>query len=302
MHDKAQIGFLGLGQMGAPMAERLLGDDVDLHVFDVSDSTMAAFVVKGAIAHCSPRSVADSASLIMACLPSGDICEQAALGEEGVAHGNAVKIHVEMSTIGRARVERIASGLAAHGIQTVDAPITGGPPAARDGTLAMLASGDEASLATVTPWLGRIGQSIHILGSRPGQAQIMKLINNMVMATNMVAASEGLVMGAKAGLDPDVMTNLLQSGTGSSWSAGALKKVALSGSFDFGARMSIVAKDVALGLREAASLDMPMPVVEAACRLWAAMLEAGHHAEDFTTIIKAVEQQAGCEVRSRQHG
>ena len=85
-----------------------------------------------------------------------------------------------------------------------------------------------------------------------GQGTVMKLINNMVMATNMVAASEGLVMGAKAGLDPDVMTDLLQSGTGSSWSATALKTVALPGTFDFGAKMSIVAKDVALALREAA--------------------------------------------------
>ena len=293
-----QLGFLGLGQMGSPMALRLIGPDVALHVFDPSPAAKAKLVEAGAISHDSPRSVADAASIVMACLPNRKISEDAAFGPNGVIHGKAIRIYAEMSTIGTTTVQAIFDQLAARGIRAVDAPISGGPPGARAGTLAMMASGAADAVAQLSPWLGRIGRKVYVLGDRPGQAQVMKLVNNLVMAANMVVASEGLVMGAKAGLDPDLMAEVLKSGTGQSASADMLTRSALTGAFDFGAHLSIVDKDVQLGIAEAHNLAVPVPAIEQAGGLWQAASDAGRASEDFTAIIKIVEQRGGAVVRS----
>ena len=126
------LGFLGLGHMGRPMAERVLGPDVRLHVFDPSSQAMDALTQAGAVRHTSPRSVADAATIVMACLPSRAVSEEVAAGRDGIAHGKSVEIYVEMSTIGRDSIESIAQTLSARGIRAVDAPITGRPgPACR---------------------------------------------------------------------------------------------------------------------------------------------------------------------------
>ncbi|MDR5814125.1 NAD(P)-dependent oxidoreductase [Caballeronia sp. LZ033] len=298
MPNKTAIGFIGLGQMGGSMAERLLADDVALHIHDPSPAAASRLVARGAIAHDSPRQVADAAAIVFACLPSREVAEAVALGPEGVAQGSAIRVHVEMSTIGKTCIESIADGLAARSIQTVDAPISGGPPAAREGRLAMMAAGPAQAVVQVTPWLARIGKQVYVLGDRPGQAQLMKLINNTLMATNLVAASEGLVMGAKAGLDAAVMFEVLRAGTGHSASADdILARVALPRSFDFGARLSIVEKDVHLGLDEATTLGVPARVMQAAAQIWDEAAQKGWGERDFSSILKLIEERGGAEVR-----
>jgi 3-hydroxyisobutyrate dehydrogenase-like beta-hydroxyacid dehydrogenase len=298
MPNKTAIGFIGLGQMGGSMAERLLADDVSLHIHDPSPEATRRFVARGAIAHDSPRQVADAAAIVFACLPSREVAEAVALGPDGIADGSVIGVYVEMSTIGKVCIETIAQGLAARKIQTVDAPISGGPPAAREGRLAMMASGPAEAVAQVKPWLARIGKQVYVLGKRAGQAQVMKLINNTLMATNLVAAAEGLVMGAKAGLDATVMFDVLRAGTGHSASADdILARAALPRSFDFGARLSIVEKDVHLGLDEAAALGVPAPVMQAAARIWDEAAAQGWGDLDFTAILKLIEERGGAEVR-----
>jgi len=303
MPNKTVLGFIGLGQMGGSMAERLIADDIELHVYDPSAAAMERFVSRGATPHGSPRQVADAATIVFACLPSREVSAAVALGPDGVCHGGKVGVYVEMSTIGRTCIESIAQGLAAKGIQAVDAPISGGPPAAREGRLAMMTSGPAQAVAQVRPWLLRIGRQVYVLGDKAGQAQVMKLVNNILMATNLVAASEGLVMGAKAGLDAAVMLDVLRAGTGHSASAGdILGRVGLSGSFDFGARLSIVEKDVHLGLDEAAALGVPAKVMQAAADIWDAAAWKGWGDQDFSTILKLIEEQGGAEVRSPASG
>ncbi|MFC7689476.1 NAD(P)-dependent oxidoreductase [Paeniroseomonas aquatica] len=141
MANTTHIGFIGLGQMGAPMAERLLAEDVTLHVHDPRPEAMAPFVARGAIACASPRAVADAAAVIFACLPNGKVSQAVASGAEGIIGGGAVRLYAEMSTIGKSTVAGIAATLAERGIAMVDAPISGGPAGARNGTLAMLAAG-----------------------------------------------------------------------------------------------------------------------------------------------------------------
>ena len=299
MTQKTKLGYIGLGQMGAAMAERLLGDDAELHVFDTSSEAMNSFTARGAIGHGSPREVADAAEVVFACLPNQGVSEAVAHGSDGVVHGSAVRVYAEMSTIGKMCMEGIAARLGEAGILAVDAPITGGPPAAREGRLAMLAAGPQEALDRVVPWLDRIGRQTYVLGQTPGQAQVMKVVNNAMMAANMVIASEGLVMGAKAGLDPDAMMEVLTAGTGQSAAATILAKAALTGGFDFGAHLSIVEKDAKLGLSEAAELDVPVETMQAATRLWDRAAQEGRGGDDFTSIIQLIEEAAGAQVRSK---
>lgn len=300
MGEETNLGFLGLGQMGGAMAERLLGRGAQLHVFDASAAAMRSFTDRGAIGHTSPRSVANAASIVFACLPSRKVSEDVAFGDNGVAGGNAIKIYVEMSTIGRTCIQSIAEALARTGIHTVDAPISGGPPRARQGTLAMMVAGGKDDVAAVSPWLRLIGKDLYVLGDTPGQAQVMKLVNNLVMAANMVVASEGLVMGAKAGLDAAQMMEVLNAGTGrSTASADILARAALTGTFDFGARLAIVDKDVALGLDEAEALGVPVAAIAQAGKAWRDAATGGRSEEDFTSIIKLIEERGGAVVRAR---
>ena len=302
MDDVTRIGFLGLGQMGAPMAERLFGPDLRLHVFDPRPEAVAPFAERGAVACGSPREMADAAGVVLACLPSGEVSEAVALGPEGVVHGHAIRLYAEMSTIGRPAVERIAAGLAARGIATVDTPITGGPPGARAGTLALMVAGAADAVATLRPFLERIGKRLFVLGERPGQGQVMKLVNNLLIAANMVSALEALAMGAKAGLDPDAMVDVLNAGTGRSFVTTDMMPSVLSRRFGFGAAISVVDKDVHLGLEEARALGVPMWGVEQAARVWRFAATQGMAQDDISELARLMEGWAGAEIRGRKGG
>lgn len=291
-----QIGFIGLGQMGAPIAQRLIAPGAVLHVHDPDQAAMARLTAAGATAQPSPAAVADAADLVFACLPSPAVSEAVALG---VASGRRLRVYVEMSTIGTGAIARIAAGLAAHGIATVDAPISGGPPGARAGTLAIMAAGPDAAMAVAEPALQRIGRTVYRLGDRPGLGQMMKLVNNLVAAANIASVFEALVLGAKAGLDPATMTGVLNASTGRSMiSEQMVPRAVLPGRFDFGATIAVMEKDVTLGLAEAAQLGVPMWTLEQAARLWRFAVTQGRQANDITALIQVMEDWAGAQVRS----
>lgn len=294
-----QVGFIGLGKMGRPMAERLLCSEMTLHVFDPDPAASDRLTTLGAIGHPNPASVADAATLIFSCLPSPGVSEAVALGPNGIVRGHGVRTYVETSTIGRRTVGRIADGLGERGIGVLDAPVSGGPPGARAGTLAVMASGSDEDLRRAEPALRRIGQSIHRVGQRPGLGQAMKLVNNLVVAANMVAAFEALVFGAAAGLDPQMMTDVLNASTGRSMvSAEMVPASVLTGRFDFGATIAIMDKDVALGLADAAELHTPLGVLAESARVWRAALDHGQQSDDITALIRPMEEAAGVAVRA----
>ncbi|MBU9398682.1 NAD(P)-dependent oxidoreductase [Burkholderia multivorans] len=299
METMKHIGFLGLGQMGGPMAERLLGQSFRLHVYDPSPAALEPFIEGGAVIHDSPRAVADAASIVFACLPNRDVSLAVGLGPDGVVHGKAIRVYAEMSTIGQDMIERIGAGLAEKGIDIVDAPISGGAPAARAGTLAMLAAGAPAAVEQLMPLLSLIGKEVFVMGERAGMAQIMKIVNNIIMATNLVVCSEGLAMGAKAGLDPDMMIRLLDAGTAQSFAGSKMLSRAVSGRFDYGAALAIIEKDMSLGFDEARLLNIATPTIDRARDVWHAAYEAGRGAQDFTSILTFVAEQGGTRVRGR---
>jgi len=244
--------------------------------------------------------VADAATIIFASLPDRQVSLDVALGRDGIAGGSAVRQYVEMSTIGRATMAAIDAGLQAHGVGVVDAPVTGGVPGVRAGRLSIMVAGRGVDLDAVRPWLGRIGGRVTTLGREPGKAQTMKLVCNLVVAANVIVACEGLAIGAKAGLDPGQMLELISSGTArSAASSDILPRAVLERRFDFGARTSIIDKDVRLGLAEAGTLGVPTPVIAAAAELWkAAGSETALADADFTAILTLVERLTGTRVGS----
>ncbi len=291
------LGFLGLGQMGAAIAERLAQAGARLHVFDPDPVAIAPFVLNGAVDHASARAVADAATIVFACLPGAAI-SQAVAAE--VAQGTALRIYVEMSTIGSRTMRAIADQMQAHGITLIDCPISGGPKGARAGTLSVIAAGPPAALAQVRPWLDRIGKSVFVMGETPGQAQLMKLVNNLLSAANLAAAFEALVLGAKGGLDPDLMVQVINVSTGrNSATLDKVPRAVLPGTFDYGARLSTMVKDVTLGLEEAHALGVPMWAHETVAQLWRFAVQQGMGEQDFTALIKLIEGWAGAQVRSR---
>ena len=194
----------------------------------------------------------------------------------------------------------IAELLAGRDVTLIDCPISGGPKGARAGTLSVIAAGPSAAMDEIRPWLQRIGKNLFEVGERPGQAQLMKLVNNLISAANMATAFEALVLGAKGGLDPDMMVDVINVSTGrNSATLDKVPKAVLPGTFDYGAKLSTMVKDIALGLKEAETLGVPMWVHEMVDQLWRFGATQGLGEADITSLIHVLEGWAGVEVRSR---
>lgn len=294
------LGFLGIGQMGSAIAERLQAAGATLHLYDPNQVALAPFLAKGAVAHASPTGVANAARIVFACLASGAICKSVA---REVAAGDAVRIYVEMSTIGGPAQAKVQAIVEERGITLVDCPISGGPKGARAGTLTVIVAGPPDARDELRPWLQKVGKNVFEVGDRPGQAQLMKLVNNLINAANMATAFEALVLGAKGGLDPDKMVEVLNVSTGqNSATLTKVPKSVLTGTFDYGSSLTIMLKDVVLGLQEAETLGVPMWVHGTVGQLWRFAEQQGLGPADFTSLIKLMEGWAGVEVRSRTPG
>jgi hypothetical protein len=188
---------------------------------------------------------------------------------------------------------RIHDLLAKRNIVQLDSPVSGGVGGAEKGTLAVMVSGSKADFETVKPALEAIGK-VFFIGEKPGSAQTMKLANNLLSATAMVATSEAVVMGVKAGLDPAVMVDVINAGSGmNTASRDKFPRAILPRSFDFGFATGLMVKDVRLCLEEARSLGLSMEVAEAVGRLWEVVIRDMGAESDFTSAIKPIEQAAG---------
>jgi 3-hydroxyisobutyrate dehydrogenase-like beta-hydroxyacid dehydrogenase len=287
------IGFIGLGRMGFHMARRLIEAGHRLVVFDTRKDAMDRLVALGAQAASSPKDVADRVETVMASLPSLAASLEVATGDGGVIAGHRVKRFVDLSTIGSHMAVRIHDLLARRDIVQLDSPVSGGVGGAEKGTLAVMVSGPTADFEAIKPALGVIGK-VFFIGEKPGSAQTMKLANNFLSATAMVATSEAVVMGVKSGLDPAVMIDVINAGSGmNTASRDKFPRAVLPRSFDFGFATGLMVKDVRLCLEEMRALGLSMEVAEAVGRLWEVVIRDMGAESDFTSAVKPVEQAAG---------
>jgi 3-hydroxyisobutyrate dehydrogenase-like beta-hydroxyacid dehydrogenase len=292
-----EIGFIGLGNMGFPMARRLVEAGHRVVAYDTRREPVERLVALGAEAANSVREVADRVETIMASLPTPDIVQAVACGKGGLIEGNRVRRFVDLSTTGSAMAARIFDTLAEREIVQIDSPVSGGVAGAQKGTLAVMVSGPRAEVDKVEPALKVIGK-VFFIGERAGAGQTMKLCNNFLSATAMAATSEAMVLGVKAGLDPRVMLDVINAGSGRNTATeDKFPKRVLPRSFDLGFTSALMAKDVGLALSEAKALGVPMDIAEAVARALKLACDEIGPDKDVTTVVQPIERRAGVEVR-----
>jgi 3-hydroxyisobutyrate dehydrogenase-like beta-hydroxyacid dehydrogenase len=293
----ATLGFVGVGRMGGPMTKLLLKAGYGVVVYDKSEEAVSGLVGEGAEAAPSARAVADRCEIVLTSLPTPDILQAVMLGPDGVSSGATVKTVIDLSTSGPKAAALVAAGLAEKGVDWVDCPVSGGVKGAVAGTLAVMVSCKPERRALVEPIVGTFGK-VFYTGARPGQAQVAKLANNLLAAGVMVMTSEVMAMGVKAGLDPQVLLDIIQAGTGRNSAAGdKFPRNVLPGTFDLGFAVGLSYKDVRMCVDEAEALGVPM-VAGAAVRQMLAIATAKFGADsDFTNIARVVEEWAGVEIR-----
>ena len=287
------IGFIGLGNMGFPMAQRLIQANHHVVAFDTRSEALDDVVALGARAASSPKEVADATETVLASLPSPDVALSVATGAIGVIEGSRVKRYVDLSTVGSRTASQIHGLLAQRNIVAIDSPVSGGVSGAQKGTLAVMVSGPRSEFEVVRPVLETLGRAFYI-GEKPGAAQTMKLANNILAATVLVATAEVVVMGVKSGLDAGVMIDVLNAGSGgTSASRDKFPRAILPRTFDYGFATGLMVKDVGLYLDEAKALGVSVEVAEAVARLWEVATRDQGPDSDFTSVIKPIEESAG---------
>lgn len=299
----ARLAFIGCGVMGAPIAERLIDAGHALHIYDPNPAAMAPLVARGAVAAASARAAAEGCEVAFACLPSPEVSREVALDADGIMACQGVGAYVEMSTIGSKAVRAIAQGLAASRIAVLDSPVSGGPRGARAGTLSTMVAGERAIFEKVKPLLEAVARNVFYIGGEPGLGQVTKLANNMISAAGMAAAFEASAMAVKAGVDARTLIDTINASTGrNSATMDKFPAAVLTRSFDYGGKLSTMYKDVLLCLEEARELDVPMWVGSNVVQLWFHAMTQGRGNEDYTALIKMIEDWAGVVVGGNESG
>jgi 2-hydroxy-3-oxopropionate reductase len=278
------------------MAIRLLDSVDELVVFDARPEAMATVIDRGAVAATSARDVADRTDVVFLSLPTKESFRTASTGPQGCIHGNRAKIIANTSTMGMPCVTQVAEALEQRGMRMVDCPISGGIIGATQGTLSVMVSGRPEAIDAIRPLLMRFG-TITVAGDAPGAAQVLKLTNNILSIVALVATSEAFVMGAKAGLDPEVMISAINVGTGrNSATVSKFPVSVLDRSFRFGSTIEILMKDADLAIEQGEALGVPMWVCQAARLVYKHAVFKGAARDDVTTIVQHIERAAEFEL------
>jgi len=276
------IGFIGLGAMGAPMARHLAGLGYRLLVHDVNPHAVQSVVDCDARAVASPKAMASEAKLVFTCLPSLHALREVALGDDGLRAGDTIETYVDLSTTGAHFAREMAAALRQAGIMMLDSPITGNVITAGNGKLGIMCSGPLAAFRHAEPIMRDLASVVVLyLGDQTGRAQTLKLLNNLLSATGMAASCEAFILGVKAGLDPERMLEIINSGEASSSATrNKFARSILPRRFDFGARMAITAKDISLTVHEAEELGVPMWIAQSVRQVWKYAVSQGASEKD----------------------
>jgi 3-hydroxyisobutyrate dehydrogenase len=291
------IGFIGLGNMGFPIACRLVTVGHRVVVFDTRAAVLDAAVARGAEPAASAADVADRAATVMASLPTPASSVEVA---GAVAAGSGIQRFVDLSTVGSRTAQRNSALLADHGVAALDSPVSGGVHGAETGTLAVMVSGPRAAFEQCAPAFDAIGRTTYI-SAKAGAAQTMKLVNNLIAASTLAVTAEVMAMGVKAGLDAQTMIDVLNGGSGGTHaSRDKFPRAVLPRTFDYGFATGLMVKDVRLYLDEAKALGLPTAMADAVAQMWENTLAAEGPESDFTSIVKPIEAAAGVVIEARE--
>lgn len=291
------IGFIGLGIMGKPMASNLIKAGYKLTVYDVQRERLDDAVAAGAIVGSSPAAVAAGCDVIITMLPNSPHVKTAVLGKDGVIEGaKRGSVLVDMSSIAPGVSQEIAKELAAKGISMVDAPVSGGEPKAIDGTLAIMVGGEAEQFERVREILSKMGSSVVLCGGI-GSGNVTKLANQVIVALNIAAMSEALVLAKKAGVNPRTVVAAISGGLAGSTVLNAKAPKVLKGDFNPGFRIDLHIKDLQNALDTGHALGVPLPLTSQVMEMMQALKVEGKQQQDHAGLIQYFERLAGVQVR-----
>jgi 3-hydroxyisobutyrate dehydrogenase len=288
-----KLGWIGLGVMGGSMCTHLLRADYPLTVYTRTRAKAAPQLAAGAVWADSPRAVAESSDVVFTMVGFPRDVREVVLGEDGVLAGlRAGGILVDMTTSEPALAVELAEAARARGAWAVDAPVSGGDVGAREARLSIMVGGNAEALAVVRPALELLGRTIVHHGG-PGTGQHAKLVNQTLIASNMVGVCEGLLYAQRAGLDPERVLASVSGGAAGSWSLANLAPRMLAGDFAPGFYVEHFVKDMAIALREAERMKLSLPGLALAKQLYERLVALGHARSGTQALVLALAEMSG---------
>lgn len=292
-----KIGFIGLGIMGKPMAKNLLKAGYSLIVYDIVKAAVDELTSAGAEQGSSPKDVAQKADLILTMLPNSPHVKEVVLGNNGIIEGiRSGTILVDMSSIAPLASKEIAEKLGEVGAVMLDAPVSGGEPKAIDGTLSIMVGGPEDAFKEVESVLKAMGGSVVLIGE-VGSGNVTKLANQIIVALNIAAMSEALVLATKAGVDPEKVYQAIRGGLAGSTVLDAKAPMVLDRNFNPGFRIELHIKDLMNALDTAHGVGVPVPLTSQIMEIMQALKVDGKAGQDHGGIVQFYEKLAGIEVK-----
>jgi len=297
-----QIGFIGLGLMGRPMAKNLLKAGFQLTVHSRSRRSVDELVALGATTAASPRDVAAASEVVITMVPDAPDVEAVVAGPDGILAGaKPGLIHIDMSTISPVATRRIAEMERKARVAMLDAPVSGGTVGAEAGTLSIMAGGDEAAFSACQPIFAAMGKKITYMGAS-GAGQTTKACNQIMTGGIYAVMAEALVLAAKSGLDPAKVVDVLSSGAARCWALEVRAPKILKRELNPGFKASMQYKDLNIVAETARAEGVPTPVTALVREMYAAMLVAGDGELDNSAVVTVWEKMAGVEVRMKEEG
>ena len=294
------IGFIGLGIMGKPMARNLLKAGYHLIVYDINNESVQELVKAGAKEGRSSGDVASQSEVIITMLPNSPQVKEVALGENGVIQGiRSGSVFIDMSSIAPMTSKEISEKLLQKGVVMLDAPVSGGEPKAIEGTLAIMAGGPEETFNKVKDILGVMGTSVKLVGPI-GSGNITKLANQIIVALNIAAIGEAMVLATKAGVDPEAVYQAIRGGLAGSTALDAKMPLILNGNFKPGFRIELHIKDLVNALETARELEVPVTLTSQVLEILKSLQADGKGKDDHGGIIQYYEKLAKVQVRGKK--
>jgi len=293
MSVKPAVGFIGIGAMGEPMALNLIKAGYQLTVYARRAEAAAALVKAGAALAATPAEVARASDIVVTMVTTAADCEQVTLGAQGIIEGAAAgAVVIDMATISPLAARRIAEALAARGIEHIDAPVSGGPMGARDGTLSIMAGGADAVFARVKPLFEAMGKTILHMGDH-GAGQVTKACNQLSLTVTLQGVAEAMNLAARCGVDPAKVREAMLGGFAASRVLELFGKRMVERDFEHGVDARFYHKDLNIVLGLTHELGLPSPAAAVTLQQINALVGRGGAYSDFSRMIEVLEQAGG---------
>jgi 2-hydroxy-3-oxopropionate reductase len=297
-----KIGFIGLGIMGKPMSKNLIKAGYDLLVYDINQEAVKEVVAVGAQAGSSPKDIAAQTDMVITMLPNSPHVKTVILGANGVLEGaKAGTVIIDMSSIAPLASKEIAAKAAERQVEMIDAPVSGGEPKAIDGTLSIMVGGKKELFDRCYPILTKMGKSVVLCGEI-GAGNTTKLANQIIVALNIAALSEALVLGTKAGVDPELIYNAIRGGLAGSTVMDAKSPMIMDRNFKPGFKIDLHIKDLANAIETGHEVGAPLPLTTQIMEILQALKVDGKGQNDHSGIVQFYEKLAQIEVKKSADG